>query len=316
MEYIEIKISIDKDFSEDLNSFLDELQVPGYYEVLFDSSQPKEEESILRTNTNIKAFLNTEDSDKELKIHIFLKSLCPDSHSIEVRRIETREYEEAYKEYYKPFPLGDFWVIPIWERENPEVRDLLTPSSIPLYLNPGVAFGTGHHETTQLILERLPHLFGDNSNASSQEEKPLTGKTILDLGTGSGILSLACGLLGARSIYSVDIDPNAVQAALSNWKENAYPQTCEFSADEGGLDHPKIFSSSYDLVLANITFAVLSQNIHHIAKVQSSLFLFSGIITERKEEFLELLKNHIPGHLVNIEDRNGWERIEWMRSSV
>lgn len=300
MEYIEAKISIDKEYAESLNEFLDELQLPGYYEVLFDSSEPKTEDSILRTNTNIKAYLNTEDSEKEVKLRIFLQSVCPDSHNLEVRKIETREYEEAYKEYYKPFSLGKFWVIPIWERENPQVQSLVDDGSIPLYLNPGVAFGTGHHETTQLILERLPHILKPHSR-------------ILDLGTGSGILSLACGLLGAKSIFSVDIDPNAVNAALSNWKENTYPNSCNFIAEEGGLDHPKIFQNSYDLVLANITFAVLSQNISFIAKVDSPLFLFSGVITERKSEFLDLLKKTIPGELVDIEGRNGWERIEWRR---
>ncbi|MCC5813231.1 MAG: 50S ribosomal protein L11 methyltransferase [Leptospira sp.] len=302
MKYIEAKISIDKDFSQELDEFLDSLQLPGYYEVLFDSSEPKEEETILKTNTIIRAYLNPEDVDKELKIRIFLKSLCPDSHELEIREIETREYEEAYKEFYKPFQLGNLWVVPIWERENPQVQALISKDHIPLYLNPGVAFGTGHHETTQLILELLPNILSPKSK-------------ILDLGTGSGILSLACGLLGASRIFSVDIDPNAVQAAQSNWKENTYPNPCQFEAEVGGLDHPKIFTEEYDLVLANITFAVLSQNIKHIARVNSSHFLFSGVITERKDEFLELLANEIPGALVSIQDRNGWERIEWKRKT-
>lgn len=301
MQYKEVKIQLPKDFADPLTEYLETLSLPGYYEILFDSSEPNPEESILKTNTNIRAYLNLEDHDSEIKIRIFLKTICPDAHYLETREIETREYEEAYKEFYKPFRVGKIWVIPIWEKDTDLVKQVIGAGDTPLYLNPGVAFGTGHHETTQLILERLQVILQPNSR-------------VLDLGTGSGILSLGSGLLGASHIFSIDIDPNAVKAALSNWKENIYPNSCTFEAVESGLDHPRALSEEYDIVLANITFAVLSSNIEHLAKIKSPLFLFSGIITERKDEFLQLLSEKIPGECTNIEEKNGWERIEWKRN--
>lgn len=302
MLYKEIKIQINKDFEPGLSDFLETLQLPGYYEILFDSSIPKVEESILRENTNIRAYLNSDDPISEIKILIYLKAICPDSFVLESREIETREYEEAYKEFYKPFQVGNVWIIPIWEKESKLVEDILSRKEMPLYLNPGVAFGTGHHETTQMIVERLQSL-------------EIKDKAILDLGTGSGIFSLLAGLLGAKSIFSLDIDPNAVKAALSNWKENIYPYPTIFEAEESGFDNPRVFHQKYDLTLANITFAVLSQNINHLARINCKHFIFSGVITEKKEEFLKLLSEKMPGELIDAKSKNGWERVEWMRKN-
>lgn len=300
MLYKELKIQINKDYEPELSNFLETLQLPGYYEILFDSSIPKIEESILRENTNIRAYLNTDDPLSEIKILIYLKSVCPDSFLLESREIETREYEEAYKEFYKPFQVGNVWIIPIWEKNTKLVEEVLSRKEMPLYLNPGVAFGTGHHETTQMIVERLQSL-------------EIYNKRILDLGTGSGILSLLAGLLGAKYIFSLDIDPNAVKAAHSNWKENIYPNDTVFEAEESGFDNPKVFDQEYDLTLANITFAVLSQNMSSLSKINCKHFIFSGVITEKKEDFLALLKEKMPGELIDTKSKNGWERIEWMR---
>jgi ribosomal protein L11 methyltransferase len=301
--YKEVKINIDKDFEPDLSQFLETLSLPGFYEMLFDSSIPKEEDSILRQNTVIRAYLNSDDSISEIKILIYLKSICPDSFTIESRMIETREYEEAYKEFYKPFQVGGVWIVPIWEKESDIVKQALANQQIVLFLNPGVAFGTGHHETTQMIVERL-------------QEITITGKKILDLGTGSGILSLLCGLLGAERIFSLDIDPNAVKATLSNWKENIYPLPTILEAVESGFDHERVSSDLYDLTIANITFAVLSQNILQLSKIHCNHFLFSGVITEKKDSFLDLLKINLPGKLVHSKSKNGWELIEWHRDSA
>ncbi len=298
MKYLEARVSIHKDYSSELTNFLEDLKIPGYYEVLFDSSLPKESSSILKTNTLIKAYFNLDDVQKEIRLRIFLKSLCPDSHSLESRQIETKEYEEAYKEYYKPFRIGKIWILPIWEKESS--FPVLSEEDIPLYINPGMAFGTGHHETTQMILEILPDYFPGC-------------KRVIDLGTGSGILSIACGLLGAESVYAIDIDPNAVRSAQANWKENSFRSSSIFIAETGGLDSPSLFLRSYDLAIANITFAVLSQNIDSIAKIDTNEYIFSGITTEKKEEFLELLREKIPGNQVRSKQTNGWEMIGWQR---
>lgn len=302
MIYKEVKIKLDKDYEPNFSLFLETLTLPGFYEMLFDSSIPKEDDSILRQDTVIRAYLNSDDSISEIKILIYLKSICPDSFTIESRIIETREYEEAYKEFYKPFQVGGVWIIPIWEKDSEIAKQAKINQQILLFLNPGVAFGTGHHETTQMIVERL-------------QELTIVGKKILDLGTGSGILSILCGLLGAERIFSLDIDPNAVKATLSNWQENIFPFPTVLEAVESGFDHTKVTSEKYDLTIANITYAVLSQNISQLSKIKGNHFLFSGIITEKKDQFLDLLKKNLPGNLVYSKSKNGWELIEWHRDA-
>lgn len=300
MKYLELKTQIPKDIADSFTEFLDEIQVEGYYEVLFDSSLPRPKDGgILRDDTQINIYLGEEDKEKELKILIFLKSNADSSFFLEARIVETREFEEAYKEFYKPFPIGNsFCVIPVWEKESGEALDLINKGLFPLYMNPGMAFGTGHHETTKLMLSRMPELIQK-------------GMKVLDMGTGSGILSIGAGVLGASSILAVDIDPNAIRAAEYNWSQNEKLNSVKFNLIEGGFELAKIFEEEYDLLLANITYAVISQNIQHIRRIQSKKYLFSGIITERYEDSIKIFQDSLRGSLSYRESLEGWEIIEW-----
>ncbi|TGL56689.1 methyltransferase domain-containing protein [Leptospira ognonensis] len=306
MEYRELKVNLPKSGSDDLYSLLELLQVAGYYEILFDGDAPKEpEQGILKENTNIRIYLNTEEIQKEIQILIFLKSNFPHNSNYETRNIETRDYEEAYKEFYKPFSIGKkLWVIPTWEKDSEITKALWQHNGgIPLYINPGVAFGTGHHETTKLILERLDSLTDEGSIFQSA----------CDLGTGSGILSIGLAKLGTKRIFALDIDQNAVKAAWSNWQENDFSKDIKFTVEESGLDNENCLKDEYDLAIANITFAVLSQNIRNLAKIKSKRFIFSGIITEKKDEFLELLKTNLPGSLLHSHEWNEWWVLDWVK---
>lgn len=302
MKYREVKCHLPKEISEEFIAFLEDLGTEGHYEILFDSEKKRNE--IISDNTNIHVYLAEEDLEKEIKIRIYLKLHDSENSFVESRIVETREFEEAYKEFYKPFIIGQkFVLIPSWEKNSSEGLNLLQthPNSIPLYMNPGLAFGTGHHETTKLMLERIAEVVSKGMN-------------ILDMGTGSGILSIACGLLGAKNITAIDIDPNAVRASLFNISENEFPEETHFEVLEGGFDHHKVFETSYDLVLANITFAVISQNIHHIAKIKSNRFLFSGIILEKRKDILEILGSNLKGEIVYEKEFNEWIIIDWKRA--
>lgn len=301
MKYIELKTLIPKDIADNFTEFLDEIKVEGYYEVLFDSTLPKPKDgTIIRDDTQINIYLGEEDKEKELKIFIFLKTKADSSFFIESRLVETREFEDAYKEFYKPFQIGiSFCIIPVWEKDSAEAKQFIDKGLIPLFMNPGMAFGTGHHETTKLMLTRMPDVI----------QNP--GMKVLDMGVGSGILSIGAGLLGASSIVSVDIDPNAIRAAEYNWSQNSKLSNVNFELLEGGFDTPKIFEREFDLMLANITYAVISQNIHLIKKIHVKKFLFSGIISERYEDSLKLFKDNLIGELLFRATLDGWEVIEW-----
>lgn len=300
MKYIELKTNLPKELAEEFTIFLDSLQVEGYYEVLFDSTLPRPEDgSIIRDDTRINIYLGEYDKEKEIKILIFLKTYAYLEHFTESRIVETKEFEEAYKEFYKPFMIGTrFCIIPIWEKESKEAKDLIKTNSLPLFMNPGLAFGTGHHETTKLMLSRMENIIHKGMN-------------ILDIGTGSGILSIAGGLLGANKILAVDIDPNAVRASEFNWKENTCSGTTDIEIIEGDFETQLIFTNHFDILLANITFAVISQNINNISKIKTKRYLFSGIISEKKEASLDLFKMNLGGNLVYSETLDGWEIIEW-----
>lgn len=277
---------------------MDEIGVAGYYEILFDREKPRApQEEIISDDTKFRVYLAQEDRENETKILIFLKANAGESLFFESRWIETKEYEEAYKEFYKPFIVGSYRVIPTWEKDTALGT---TPEGIfPLLVNPGLAFGTGHHETTRLVLGRMGNL-------------NLSGKKVADVGTGSGILSVAASRSGASSILAVDIDPNSVRSASFNRDENDIPSEI-LVVEEGGFDHEKIQEQTWDLLIANITFAVLKANIQKIASIKTDHFLFSGIITERREEFLKLLKDSVGGENVFSQEDAGWELIEWKR---
>jgi len=306
LEYKELKVNLPKSLSDEFYVLLDELQCAGYYEILFDGEAPKEEnQGLIRDNTNIRIYLQSDELEKELKIRIFLKIHANGSSFVESRLIETRDYEEAYKEYYKPFPIGkNLWVIPTWEKEEPKTQDLYKNSGVPIFINPGVAFGTGHHETTKLILEYLDELYFD---------KKIVIESACDIGTGSGILSIGLAKLGVKRIFALDIDPNAVKAAWSNWLENDFPKSIQFRVEESGIENPNLVDRTYDLAIANITFAVLSQNIHHLASVNTKRFIFSGIVSDKKNQFVDLLNTYIPGTLNHSKEWNEWWILDWSK---
>jgi len=298
MKYKECKISVPKKIYNEFEGFIAELPLEGYYEILFDPDSPKSpSEGIIPDNTKISIYLREDDLESELKLLVFLKLNVPDEFFLESNIIETKDYEESYKEFYTPFEIGKFFVIPTWEKSSFKNT---TKDTIPLYLNPGMAFGTGHHETTRLMLERMSQIH-------------LAGKTILDMGTGSGILSIGASLLGASKIIALDIDPNSIRAAEFNWNQNSVSPDVLFLLQEGGFDHEVVGNASYDILLANITYAVISNNIRFISSLRTNHFLFSGIITEKRDDSIKLFTENIGGKMIYEKNTNDWMIIEWSR---
>ncbi len=187
------------------------------------------------------------------------------------------DWEEAWKENYPPQPVGDkLIVLPYWLADRETDR-------IPVILDPGLTFGTGAHPSTQMVMEFM-------------EKLPLSGKSCLDLGSGSGILSIAALRLGAQSAIGVDIDPKAEDIARGNAAYNGFAAPA-FTALTGNVTADRalmqtLSAGHYDLVLVNIVADVIIG----LAPVlpaflrEGSTLICSGILDVRLADVVAALK--------------------------
>lgn len=204
------------------------------------------------------------------------------------------DWAHSWQKYYQPMAVGEkLYIVPEWMREDP-----VPAGKTPLYLNPGLTFGTGSHASTQLCLMGL-------------EEYTVPGKPVLDLGCGSGILSIAALALGASHAAAVDIDPKAVDVAYENAAFNGigrdrYRVLAGNVLDDGDLV-ADLAKEKYALVLANIVADViipLSATAGAFLD-EGAVFLCSGIIDTRADEVAAALeKNGL--HVFKRREQKGW----------
>ena len=208
-----------------------------------------------------------------------------------VRVTDEEDWANNWKVYYKPFPIGERLLVrPSWEAVvNAEDRVVLS-------LDPGMAFGTGSHHTTRMCLEYL-------------EKRVQGGDRILDLGCGSGILSIAGVLLGAQSALAVDIDPIAEKIAYENAQLNGV-QRDRYSVHIGDVltDHALrrfLGTQQYDIVMANIVASVILALLPIVPLLlrAGGTFITSGIIRERLDEVKDtILANGLAVEDVQIQE--------------
>ncbi len=193
------------------------------------------------------------------------------------RLVDDEDWANNWKLYYKPTNIGKrLFIKPTWETAAPE------PGRVLLELDPGMAFGTGTHQTTRMCLEAL-------------DERVKGGEELLDLGCGSGILSIAGVLLGARSALAIDIDPVAEKTAYENAAVNHIGKAIMTvrTGDVLGADAALIDKKEYDVITANIVATVIIALVPGIVKnhlKKGGVFITSGIILERLEEVKAALK--------------------------
>ena len=198
--------------------------------------------------------------------------------NISITSVDDSDWEDAWKKYYKPFRVGQHFIIrPEWEAYSPVDNDIV------LSLNPGQVFGTGLHQSTKLCLETLERL-------------DLRGNCVLDLGCGSGILAIAARLLGAAHVDAVDIDKAAKAVVTENAMLNSIDLTSGFGIYCGNIltdeSLAREFLGSYDVILANIVADVIIA-MSPLAKKfinPSGLFISSGIISQRKNDVADALE--------------------------
>ena len=208
-----------------------------------------------------------------------------------LENLQDADWENNWKQYYKPMEIGErLLVIPQWEKAD-------CGSRVPLILDPGLTFGTGSHATTRLCLTALEKLAGP-------------GQRVLDLGCGSGILSIAALKLGADSALAVDIDDKCLDVAYENAALNGIGKdvyTVKVGDVLGDEAMRAELGGGYDIVLANIVADViigLAPMVHSLL-APGGLFLCSGIIDDRAEEVAEHLRQ-AGLEIVTTRSADGW----------
>ena len=219
--------------------------------------------------------------------------------TIEASQTEDKDWINNWKEYFHQFYVDDILIKPSWEEVQPKDRDKLL-----IQIDPGTAFGTGMHETTQLCIRQI--------------RKYVTPETLLlDVGTGSGILSIAALKLGASYAFGTDLDPCAISAAVENREVNGIGEE-QFQVMAGNIMEEETVKETagyekYHMVVANILAEVLLPLTPVVVKhmKKGGIYITSGIIEEKedavvnavKEAGLELLEVTRQGEWVSVTAR-------------
>lgn len=199
--------------------------------------------------------------------------------SVTISETEDKDWINNWKEFFHQFYVDDILVIPSWEKVKEEDKDKMI-----LHIDPGTAFGTGMHETTQLCIRQL--------------KKYVTSETVLlDVGTGSGILSILALMFGAKSAIGTDLDPCAIDAVRDNLETN-HIDTDKFELIIGNIISEKeiqdqVGYEKYDIVVANILADVLVPLTPVIVDQmkKGALYITSGIIDMKEETVVSAVKD-------------------------
>jgi len=222
-----------------------------------------------------------------------LKQTIDLRYQILYRRLDEEDWAHSWKAFFHPQKISPRIVVkPTWEEYTAE------PNEVVLEIDPGMAFGTGTHPTTTLCVQLI-------------EKHLCPGQSLLDIGTGSGILMIAAAKLGAAQVMGIDIDEVAVQIARLNLKHNRIASS-HCAVLEGDLT--AVEDRHFDLVVANIlseVIASLLEDLHRVLK-PNGIFICSGIITPKKDQLLQKM-NSVGVKPLSITTLDEWVAIVGQR---
>lgn len=242
-----------------------------------------ENEFIYDGNIKIKAYFD--DGEGKIPIEAIRNRLKNYKEAkIIIDDINEEDWTENWKQYYHPIEVGEkVLIVPEWEEIDKSCKRQI------LRIDPGMAFGTGTHETTRLSIEALEKVIEPNMK-------------VLDIGTGSGILAIASILLGAGEAMGIDIDSMAVKNAKENVRLNNLEDKIEIKKGDL-LDS---VDEQYDLLVSNIVCEILLRMMEDIKKVlrPNGIFISSGIIDSKEDEMRDGLIRHGFKIIERLEEKN------------
>ena len=212
-----------------------------------------------------------EDRKGRIDVGVRLVAHVSDISPLQERIVEEEEWQNSWKEHFHPLKVSPrITICPTWREHTPQDGEHV------IMLDPGMAFGTGHHPTTRMCLERLDALV-------------TPGIDVLDVGCGSGVLSIAAARLGARHVFGLEIDSVAVNVAKQNVRDNGVEHTVR--VQQGTLPHPDAARSSYGIAVANISGKVIAEFAHHLvgAVHHGGKVIASGILLNNKDGVVQAL---------------------------
>lgn len=269
-------------YIEDYSALEEDAAEISHYDFIDDSLLHKD-----RTKGIIHIYINPHENPLEA-VSFITERLNSENieHEIKTAACKTEDWVNNWKQYFHAMPIGKKLLIrPLWEKEYD------TDGRIVLNIEPGLAFGTGSHPTTKLCLKTLEKYIDENS-------------TVLDIGCGSGILSIAALLLGAKSAFGVDIDKLAVKTAIENAKENGFGSPV-FDAVNGNLSDK--VSGKYNVIVANIVADIIMQFNEEVSEFleDGGIYITGGIIDIRKDEVVRSFEQNGFEIIANYEEK-GW----------
>lgn len=308
MKWIEVTIKTTTEAVEAITNILDELRTGGVMiedpkDFLFQKKNELdwdyvEEEVFNKSGQDgvlIKTYISEERNVVEVVENIKHRVLSLRDFGIDIGegsvslgQVNESDWANEWKKYYKPTKIGQRIVVkPTWEDYKPENGELI------IELDPGMAFGTGTHETTSMCIRELEKYV----NADSK---------VFDIGCGSGILAIAAAKLGAKEVLAVDLDEVAVKVSKENVEENNVSDSVEVR--HGNL--MDVVKDRADVVVANIIadiIKILAKDVHNFMK-KDAVFISSGIILDKVDEVKEsLIENGF--EIIDIKKLGEWSAI-------
>lgn len=308
MKWIEVTIKTTTEAVEAITNILDELRTGGVMiedpkDFLFQKKNELdwdyvEEEVFNKSGQDgvlIKTYISEERNVVEVVENIKHRVLSLRDFGIDIGegsvslgQVNESDWANEWKKYYKPTKIGQRIVVkPTWEDYKRENGELI------IELDPGMAFGTGTHETTSMCIRELEKYVNEDSK-------------VFDIGCGSGILAIAAAKLGAKEVLAVDLDEVAVKVSKENVEENNVSDSVEVR--HGNL--MDVVKDRADVVVANIIadiIKILAKDVHNFMK-KDAVFISSGIILDKVEEVKEsLIENGF--EIIDIKKLGEWSAI-------